>query len=332
MLTAISGCVYLIIRKIRRNIENKMDGQKTTLSEEDMLMARAIALSLEQPAAVFQADIATPEAARSQPTATLHTPPDELTDRRRSNTPSPDLGISAELDSIKSSRNQASADAEACIGASPHSTLLPLARLSSLHDMPVEEWEPDKELLELVMGMAGISENSARRALYHTGNGTAEEAISWVFENIGNPELHDPFQPPTVGSPAGPVFHSFDDILRQGEDYKMVFAVNAELKMSAGKIAAQVGHATLSLYHHAQVLHNSGLPLWEELGAKKIVLRTDNEHHLLELYRQAEELHLPVVLVSDAGRTQVRAGSMTVLGVFGKSSVVDQITGKLRLL
>ena len=206
------------------------------------------------------------------------------------------------------------------------------------------EWQPNKECLELVMGM-GISENAARRALYNTGNDNAELAISWVFENISNPELHSPFNPGTL-SPAlasqqgGPVYHSYDDAAVGGQEnlemymYKMVFVVNSELRMGAGKIAAQVGHATLALYRLLQTQPDwkEQCTKWEETMSTKIAVQGLNTHHLLELKHRAYELRLPNVIVHDAGKTQVEPGSLTVFAVFGKIAEVNQITGKLKLL
>lgn len=37
-------------------------------------------------------------------------------------------------------------------------------------------------------------------------------------------------------------------------------------------------------------------------------------------------------VVSDAGRTQIPAGSRTVLAIFGPSDLVDSVTGQLKLL
>ena len=206
------------------------------------------------------------------------------------------------------------------------------------------EWRPNKECLDLVMGM-GISENAARRALYHTGNDNGELATAWVFENIDNPELHSPFNPGPITSPAGttallqqggPVYHSFDDALvgAPSELYKMVFVVNTELKMGVGKIAAQVGHATLALYRLLQTQSNwkEQCTKWEETTVTKIAVQGQSTHHLLELKHRAYELRLPSIIVHDAGRTQVEPGSLTVFAVFGKVADVNDITGKLKLL
>lgn len=208
-----------------------------------------------------------------------------------------------------------------------------------------KEWEPNRECLDLVMGM-GISENAARRALYNTGNDNAELATSWVFENIDNPELHTQFNPPPISSPAGvaktllqqggPVWHSFDDALvgAPSELYKMAFVINAELKMGVGKIAAQVGHATLALYRllQTQPQWKEQCTKWEETASTKITVQGQSTHHLLELKHKAYELRLPSIIVHDAGKTQVEPGSLTVFAVFGKVEDVNEVTGKLKLL
>lgn len=50
------------------------------------------------------------------------------------------------------------------------------------------------------------------------------------------------------------------------------------------------------------------------------------------LQAQAISLGLCVRVIQDAGRTQIASGSRTVLGVLGPKSVVDSVTGRLKLL
>jgi peptidyl-tRNA hydrolase, PTH2 family len=52
----------------------------------------------------------------------------------------------------------------------------------------------------------------------------------------------------------------------------------------------------------------------------------------MTLQAQAVSLGLCARVIYDAGRTQIAAGSATVLGVLGPKSVVDEVTGKLKLL
>lgn len=59
----------------------------------------------------------------------------------------------------------------------------------------------------------------------------------------------------------------------------------------------------------------------------------DSEDEMLVLQAQAVSLGLCAEVIHDAGRTQIASGSATVLGVGpGPKSVVDQVTGHLRLL
>ena len=117
--------------------------------------------------------------------------------------------------------------------------------------------------------------------------------------------------------------------------YKMVFVVNSELDMGIGKTAAQVAHAALGINQVLLLNENKygdSLLKWCEFGETKIVLKGDSTSHLIQLEKQAIELGLPAYLVQDAGKTQVAAGSTTVLGLFGRVDIVDAVTGSLRLL
>ncbi|KAI7757491.1 hypothetical protein M8C21_001476 [Ambrosia artemisiifolia] len=91
------------------------------------------------------------------------------------------------------------------------------------------------------------------------------------------------------------------------EDFKMVLVVRQDLKMGQGKVASQCAHAATGLY-------------------AKLMQRN-------KLMEAAEGFGLPTYVVADAGRTQVSAGSKTVLAIGpGYKSVVDSVTGKQRLL
>ncbi|KAI7994976.1 putative peptidyl-tRNA hydrolase 2 [Camellia lanceoleosa] len=92
------------------------------------------------------------------------------------------------------------------------------------------------------------------------------------------------------------------------EELKMVLVVRQDLKMGAGKIASQCAHAATGMY--------------SELMQRN------------KLKEAAENIGLPTFVVADAGRTQVSAGSKTVLaiGPAGSKASVDSITRKLRLL
>ncbi|KAJ9618576.1 peptidyl-tRNA hydrolase [Exophiala oligosperma] len=118
------------------------------------------------------------------------------------------------------------------------------------------------------------------------------------------------------------------------EEVKLVLAVRTDLGMGKGKIAAQCSHATLACYKYL-VNHPSSAPLlkrWEWGGQPKIAVQAKSEEELETLQAQAMSLGLCARIIHDAGRTQIAAGSATVLGVLGPKSVVDQVTGQLKLL
>lgn len=110
--------------------------------------------------------------------------------------------------------------------------------------------------------------------------------------------------------------------------------VQLRLTYAAGKIAAQASHATLACYKYmmSHAPKSSLLKRWEHGGQAKVALQVKSEEDILVLQAQAMSLGLCAQLIRDAGRTQIAAGSVTVLGVLGPKSVVDQVTGQLKLL
>ncbi|EKM60874.1 uncharacterized protein PHACADRAFT_247082, partial [Phanerochaete carnosa HHB-10118-sp] len=117
------------------------------------------------------------------------------------------------------------------------------------------------------------------------------------------------------------------------EPCKMVLVVRTDLKMTTGKIAAQCGHATLACYKALQKTNPALLRHWERTGQAKVALKASSEDELLELEAIAKSLNLCARSILDAGRTQIAAGSRTVLGIGpGPVELVNKVTGKLRLL
>jgi peptidyl-tRNA hydrolase len=65
----------------------------------------------------------------------------------------------------------------------------------------------------------------------------------------------------------------------------------------------------------------------------KVSVQAKSEDELLTLQAQAMSLGLVAKVIHDAGRTQIASGSATVLGIGpGPKSVIDQVTGGLKLL
>jgi PTH2 family peptidyl-tRNA hydrolase len=146
--------------------------------------------------------------------------------------------------------------------------------------------------------------------------------------------------------------------LARGTPYKLVLVVRTDLGMRGGKIAAQVAHAAVGTVLDLQEAASAAgrrrsptgdeasspaairaansvaaLQRWLAQGQAKVVLQIGSQAAMHTLERRAREAGLPTHIVSDAGRTQVAAGSETVLAV-GPAPIqlVDAITGHLKLL
>jgi len=117
------------------------------------------------------------------------------------------------------------------------------------------------------------------------------------------------------------------------ESCKLVLVVRTDLGMSAGKIAAQCSHATLACYKVLIKANPALLRVWERTGAAKITLRCESEEDLLILQAQAASLGICACTIQDAGRTQIAAGSRTVVGIGpAPNTLIDKVTKHLKLL
>jgi PTH2 family peptidyl-tRNA hydrolase len=114
----------------------------------------------------------------------------------------------------------------------------------------------------------------------------------------------------------------------------MVLCVNNGLGMGKGKIGAQCAHAALgAVQRHRRPETEAAFRRWESRGQAKIALKVPSDADLDALEAKAREAGLPTYVVHDAGRTQIAAGSRTVLAVGpAPKSRVDAVTGHLSLL
>lgn len=118
------------------------------------------------------------------------------------------------------------------------------------------------------------------------------------------------------------------------EECKMVLIVRHDLQMGKGKVAAQCSHATLAAYQQAQKteLGRMCIEKWESEGTTKITLKCPDEANMLQLQKEARAAGLVAKSILDAGRTQIAAGSRTVLAIGpGPISTIDKITRNLKL-
>ena len=109
--------------------------------------------------------------------------------------------------------------------------------------------------------------------------------------------------------------------------------------MGKGKVCAQVGHAVIGTYTQVEEearydqKAKARLSNWESFGSPKIVVKADTQKQMLEIKKTLDDLGVNTHLVRDAGHTQIKAGSMTVVGV-GPAfpEEIDPITKHLKLL
>ena len=129
---------------------------------------------------------------------------------------------------------------------------------------------------------------------------------------------------------------------------KQIIVVNNELrsKLRHGKLAAQVSHASMGAVFskafgipcdngHIDLLAiplEHELEYWFKEKFTKIVLRADNEEHLLEIHKKAEEAGLLNALITDAGNTVFKEPTITCVGIGPASEKqLKGITDKLKM-
>jgi peptidyl-tRNA hydrolase len=119
----------------------------------------------------------------------------------------------------------------------------------------------------------------------------------------------------------------------QDAPYKLVLCVNQELSMGKGKIAAQCCHAAVGCYKRASKQCPQAVKAWEVSGCAKIALKCPTQDELELIAAKAMERDIPIYLVEDAGRTQIAAGSRTVLGLGPAPTwVFEEVTSHLKLM
>lgn len=118
-----------------------------------------------------------------------------------------------------------------------------------------------------------------------------------------------------------------------GTSVKLVCVVNQGLKMGKGKLAAQVGHASVEAFLKTGVSHPQHVEAWLARGQKKICVKVPDDAAMNELQKQASQRSIPSLIVRDAGHTQIPRGSQTVLalGPYDEEAL-DLLTGDLKLL
>ena len=113
-------------------------------------------------------------------------------------------------------------------------------------------------------------------------------------------------------------------------EYKQVILVRNDLKLSKGKMGAQIGHSCVE----AVLKSNKNIiSKWRLLGQKKIVLKVDNEKELFKYNQIAKDFGLITALIKDAGHTELKHGTITCLAIGPDlESNIDKVTENLKML
>jgi PTH2 family peptidyl-tRNA hydrolase len=103
--------------------------------------------------------------------------------------------------------------------------------------------------------------------------------------------------------------------------------------MGKGKIAVQVGHASVTVAEETRKRRPDWWKAWWDEGQRKVVVKVQTESDLETIRREAEELGLAAAIIHDSGLTQVSPGTATCVGIGpAPAELVDKITGDLKLL
>ena len=112
--------------------------------------------------------------------------------------------------------------------------------------------------------------------------------------------------------------------------FKQIIVVRRDLDWGKGKLAAHVAHAAVGA---ALLADQETVWKWNREGAMKIVVRVNDLKEFGVICKKIKAAKLPHFLVRDAGKTQLKRGTVTAVGVGPvEAKKIDRITGKLKLL
>jgi len=114
------------------------------------------------------------------------------------------------------------------------------------------------------------------------------------------------------------------------KEYKQVILIRKDLKMSKGKMSAQAAHASTDAVLKS---HKDDVMAWKNQGMKKVILGVEDEKELLKLKIDAQDAGLVVVIIADAGRTELAPGTVTAVGIGpAGEEKIDRVTRHLKLI
>ena len=123
---------------------------------------------------------------------------------------------------------------------------------------------------------------------------------------------------------------------------KQVILIRNDLNISAGKLSAQVAHASLAAFLNREkadpLAQELSIPLseadraWLTHRFTKVCLAVKDEAELIHFYEEAKKLGLKCSLIKDAGFTELSEPTFTTVGIGPDfNEQINSLTGKLRL-
>jgi len=108
---------------------------------------------------------------------------------------------------------------------------------------------------------------------------------------------------------------------------KQVIVVRKDLGMGTGKIAAQVGHASVLGAENVRKSRREWYDEWEDSGQEKVVVKVSSLSELEQVKKHA------ISEVADAGHTQLEPGTITCISIGpAPEETIDKVTKDLKLL
>jgi len=113
-------------------------------------------------------------------------------------------------------------------------------------------------------------------------------------------------------------------------EYKQVVLVRKDLKLSKGKTSSQVSHASVEATLKSD---DSKVRAWRSKGMKKVILKVESKAELFKYKKMADQLNLVNAVIKDAGRTDVKPGTVTCLAIGPDlKEKIDKISKDLKML
>lgn len=131
-------------------------------------------------------------------------------------------------------------------------------------------------------------------------------------------------------------------VVDKDDELVMYVVFRADLKMGAGKVAAQAGHAVQLVMEEVLRHYHSKKPdrgvlsryvQWRNDGITKVALKVPDQQEFTKLFEQLYAARLIVRKVVDEGRTEVAPNSETCFAVEpSRRGYMRQFVGELPLL